>query len=391
MKLMLFLGSGISVPSGLPRAKEITNSLLNESWHLDRLSFRPGPPREHGDPTLDLQGFLKSLKAYADDYYALRSGQEANYEDIYYLVQQLRDDEQGRILNPAILDFLTAIKAKTEVMSERIPRNNPNHSSFLNMLIGTCTLIQCVVEQKLSTPREIKGLGLVEALASSPDIERLDICTLNHDVLVERFLTDHASATQIDVTNGFGQAAGHSTVRRFDPRLLENDTKVRVFKLHGSIDWFMFADSDGMFCGIPTNGDPNHCRNEKGEQLRNAFGGPVFLAGTYNKIINYGFGIIAEMHFWFHKLLKEHDTIAMCGYGWNDFGVNMRLSEWFRPPAKTRLCLMHERPEEIAQKTRNPMGKNYGWLVDQRRVIPIKKWMQHVGIEELLNSIPPLD
>ncbi|HUI07984.1 MAG TPA: hypothetical protein VL486_13370 [Verrucomicrobiae bacterium] len=388
MKLMLFLGSGISVPSGLPRAKEITDSLLNESWHLDEISFRPGPPRDHRDPTLDLQCFLKSLKAYADGYYALRGGQEANYEDIYYLVQQLRDDEQGRILNPAILDFLTGIKAKTEVMSERIPRNNPNHSSFLNMLIGTCTLIQCVVEQKLSTPREIKGLGLVEALASSPDIERLDICTLNHDVLVERFLTEHASAAQIDVTDGFGQAVGRSTVRRFDPRLLESDTKVRVFKLHGSIDWFMFADTEGPFCGIPTNGDPHRWQNEKGERLQNVFGGPVVLAGTYNKIINYGFGIIAEMHFWFHRLLKEHDTIAMCGYGWNDLGVNMRLTEWFNPRAKTRLCLMHESPEEVRQNPRSLMEKIYNDLVSSRRLIPIKKWMDRVTMQELLDSIP---
>ena len=382
MRMMLFLGSGVSIPSGLPRVQELTDSLLNGAWHWDAPSFRPGSAKDHADPTLNLQGFLKLLKAYADGYYALRSGQEANYEDIYYLAQQIRDDEEGRVLNPALLGFLTEIKAKTNELSEGIPRLRAKKNSFQNMVIAACTLIQCVVEEKLSTPKQIKGLELVGAMASSPNIERLDIFTLNHDILVERFLKGRASG----YVDGFGQATGNSTVRRFDPELFEGNAKVRIFKLHGSIDWFMFADTGGLFCGIPTNGDPNHCQNEKGEQLQNVFGGAVFLAGTNNKIINYSFGVIAEMHFWFHRLLKEYDTICMCGYGWNDFGVNMRLSEWFYARTKTRLCLMHERPEEVAQNPRSLMERIYSDLVAARRLILVKKWMENVTLREVLDS-----
>src|SRR5579862_4923006 len=292
MRIMLLLGSGISLPSGLPRADQITDSLLNEPWHMDHVTFHPGPPTEEGDPTSDLQTFLKLLQTYADDYYALRGGQKANYEDIYYLAQQIRDDEQGRIVNPAILGFLNDIEAGTRELSARIPRIDDDHSSFQNMVMGACTLAQCVVEKKISTPNQIKGLELLRALASSPDIDRIDICTLNHDTLIERFLKD---STGKEVTNGFAQALGKSTVGRFDPRLFETSAKVRIFKLHGSIDWFMFADAESVFCGIPTNGNPDQCLNERAEPLHNVFGGPVFLAGTYNKIINYGFGVIAEM------------------------------------------------------------------------------------------------
>lgn len=183
---------------------------------------------------------------------------------------------------------------------------------------------------------------------------------------------------------------GGSSVRRFEPKRFEAETKMRLFKLHGSINWFMFANEaeTDVFCGIPINGDPNSCRDQNGQQLENVFAGSVFLAGTYNKVFQYGFGIIAEMHFWFHKRLKEHDTIAMCGYGWNDFGVNVRLSDWLRPQASSRLCLMHEKPEEIVQRRGNPIGENYyRWLVEQGRVILIKKWMEHVRIQELLDSL----
>jgi hypothetical protein len=85
MQLMLFLGSGISIPSDLPSVRDLTSSVLNGDWHLEGLSFHRGPPTELADPTRDVQAFLKLLKSYADGYFALRGGQEANYEDVFYL------------------------------------------------------------------------------------------------------------------------------------------------------------------------------------------------------------------------------------------------------------------------------------------------------------------
>lgn len=186
MRLMLFLGSGISFPSGLPSVQKLTSSVLNGDWHLEEgFSFRPGPPRERGDPTRHIQAFLKLLKAYADGYFALRSGQEANYEDIYYLAQQVREDEEGRIDNPAILGFLTEIKARAHQLSERMLGIDAMESHFHNMVKAACCLIQCVVEQNLSTSKEIAGLEFIGELATSHDIERLDVFTLRAPCSVE--------------------------------------------------------------------------------------------------------------------------------------------------------------------------------------------------------------
>jgi hypothetical protein len=384
IKLMLFLGSGISRKSGLPLVGAITDRLLNGVWHRHSDGgFLPDATNEYGDPVPVLQRFLKLLKSYADGYYALRSGQESNYEDLFYLAQQLRDDGLGVIDNPAILGFLTEVKSRTQELAKAVPTFTPSNK-FADMVRQSLVFIRSVVQHELRTPDSINGLDLIADLAKSELVERLDIVTLNHDLLVEALLVKHG----IEVCDGFDKPQGD--VRKFNPELYDSAGKVRLFKLHGSLNWYGFRRSDNRreFYGIPVNGDVDHCKDADSTSLLNMSDQSLFLAGTNNKMLRYGAGIFAEMHYWFHRLLKEHNKVAVSGYGWRDLGITGRLVEWVVPPNGQRLYLMHQHPDDLAQRSNGGvLADFYGLLINEGRLHLITKWMQDVRGEELLKQM----
>ncbi|MDB6019239.1 MAG: hypothetical protein JWR19_3728 [Pedosphaera sp.] len=391
MKLMLFLGSGVSKPSGLPCVGEITDALLNDPWvrHTNGV-FYPANGVTAGlkEITPTLQRFLKLLKSYADGYSALRNGQESNYEDLFYLARQLADDSRGTIYNPAILGFVNEVRARTEALVDQLG-DLGTEDRFLGMAWRAEELIECVVRHKLFNVKEIKGLELIVALALESTVTQLDIFTLNHDLLVERLLREKG----IHFTDGFGPQNGE--IRHFEPATFKASGKVRLFKLHGSIDWFRFRTGTGTdektFVAKPDSGNPSYCKDQDGKRISNLDEIPTFLAGTYNKLTAYGFSIFGEMQFWFHKILKEHDVMAMSGYGWNDLGINGRLFEWLLQSRRQRLYLMHEKPEILRTHSKSAMWHAYDRLIEEKRLVPIKKWMENTSLEELLAAIKFLD
>lgn len=129
--------------------------------------------------------------------------------------------------------------------------------------------IEWLVAQTLHTD-EIKGLDLLVDLARSPDIDRLDIITLNHDTLVEQLLGEH----DIPFVDGFGTADGD--IRFFDEQLFDNPTsKVRILKPHGSVNWYRVRGEPypDIFCVESLE----NCRREDGEKQFIDIRTPAFL------------------------------------------------------------------------------------------------------------------
>jgi hypothetical protein len=164
-----------------------------------------------------------------------------------------------------------------------------------------------------------------------------------------------------------------------------------LFKLHGSINWYRFRlEHENPFSdrfGIVVGNDPHHARDGKGKLLNRIDIAPWVLAGTHSKAVQYGFGIYAEMHFWFHRLLEEHTVMAMSGYGWGDRGINGRLMQWLHSVRQPRLVLMHERPDDLAQYSKSSLWNRYEPLVNAGRIVPVRKWMQHVDFEEIRQRV----
>jgi hypothetical protein len=96
-----------------------------------------------------------------------------------------------------------------------------------------CYYIETVVADTLCQDCP-KGFELLQDVASAPALDQLDIVTLNHDTLVEQFLTSR----RIAFTDGFGLPDGD--VRWSEDATYDVPSRVRLFKLHGSVNWYNF-------------------------------------------------------------------------------------------------------------------------------------------------------
>src|SRR2546426_4693275 len=103
MKMLLFLGSGVSLESGMPDVRKITTAILDGPWHsASDSNFYPGfaPPNYFPESWVKRhQDFLRLLKKHADEYFQMRRPQDVTYEDLFYLAQQVEDEVRGEIDN----------------------------------------------------------------------------------------------------------------------------------------------------------------------------------------------------------------------------------------------------------------------------------------------------
>jgi len=404
----MLLGSGISQSSGIPNVTTITKRLIDGDWwrHTDG-TYLEGPSPQQ--PVCSGYQFVRSVKrlmkvvkVYADYYHLLRRGNTANYEDIACLIQQIYDEVMGEIDNPAVSTFVCKARSDYEgyilgdlksgqldewkLREEKEVFSDPTNQQWKFDLISRETLnfiryavASCIAGQDIVPT----GLDLISDLAKDDEIKRLDIFTLNHDCLVERQLQD------VEFSDGFSDRDG--SIRFYAPQVYNrSEPKTRIFKLHGSVDWSYLRDFECQhnvfqygIC-LPDGGHfPTDSSQNRWERCPKT---PVILAGTYTKMLEYGFGIVAEMHCRFHQALQEHDCMVMSGYGWNDRGINGRLFEWLCSSRENRLFLLHREPEKL-KKSKSALWHKYDELVMAGRVVPIEKRFQYVSLEELLTAI----
>ncbi len=396
MELMLFLGSGVSFAFGLPDVSKITTSLLDEEWHScsDRTFGYGGEPNPHpiyqsSNIAPRLQKFLKILKESCDKYLSKRRQRESTYEDLFYICQQITDNYNFEIDNPLIVPFIAQLKKQTKELCTPVPVLG-REIDLATLASESCDLIQCVVWYAFYNREKPKGLDLVIELTRNKKLEELIIATLNHDLLIEQLMFDN----DIEYVDGFGMPDGD--VRFFEPGLYDKCySKVKLFKLHGSINWYRFRKHENGATidkyGCAASLDHQHCRNSKGQLFSNLDSVPTFLTGSYNKMSDYGFGIFAKVHHKFFDELFRQDIIIMSGYGWNDRGINGRLFEWLLSSHQKRLILLHNNPElEIKSKSKSAMWHRYDKLVEDGRLVPIKNWLSETSIEDIAEAIPKL-
>ena len=240
---LLFLGSGVSYDTGLPKVPEITQSVLSGDWRwpLDSYIYSGfAASQDRPDKRIArVQEFLRILKSLADEYLKRRGRGATNYEDLFYMARQVEDEATRKVDNPLIEQIVDQLRAKTEVLCLPIKRVDERYS-LAKLAEESCELIECAVWRKLTTKTiPPKNLTLLNELASRHEIERCDICTLNHDLLAE----SQMDIAQVKFEDGFAKPDGD--IRWFDPKGYdESDAKARLFKLHGSINWWRLA---GLF------------------------------------------------------------------------------------------------------------------------------------------------
>jgi hypothetical protein len=393
MRLILFLGAGISVPSGLPKVDGLTNSIFSQAYHqVSYNQFSPGPqpdpPPQAEDVTIRIRQLLALLREHDErdikrvgyspvdkrSSGAIFRGTHTTYEDLFYLCQQISLWGNGLVDNSLVTPLMEIIERKSGgllVGDDNIARL----SNLASLAEQACFFIESVVTEELR-PQSITGLNLVYELATASWVEQLNIVTLNHDTLVEQFLTEK----NVDFADGFGELDGD--VRWYDDAVYDNDhRKVRILKLHGSVNWYSFLVNGRDHPAIVVGSDATQIHDSQAKELKPTFRRPSFLSGI-NKAVAYQRGIYANMHYRFHQLLRQCEVMVMSGYGWGDGAINFRLDTWLDQSRSNTIVLLHQVPEDLEERSL-VMASGYDAWVRCGQLKPIRKWLCETTLSDL--------
>jgi hypothetical protein len=359
MKLILFLGAGVSVPSGLPTVDRLTCSIFRRAYYQDICNHfssghQPDPGLRAADVTQRIRQLLRLLTKH-DERDIRRVGYSPSnkrssgavfrgattYEDLFYLCEQIRLWNIGLVDNSLVTPLMEIIerKARGLLVGGSIMARMSNLGSLAEQ---ACFFIESIVAGELR-PKGMAGFDLIHELATASYIEQLNIVTLNHDTLVEQFLTEK----RIDFVDGFGERDGD--VRWYDDGVYDEDhAKVRILKLHGSVNWYSVSVNGRSRPAIVLGTDVADITDDEGRQLKPQFRRPSFLSGI-NKAVAYQRGIYADMHFRFHQLLRQCELMVMSGYGWGDKAINFRLDTWLNQSRSNTILLLHQCPRILSR------------------------------------------
>jgi len=357
-------GSGISIPALLPKMDEITKKVLsgdgvirgiNGNYYFGRSAI------EDGYVPIVTQ-FLNRLKNESDQYYARWDDRSVNYEDLYYIASQISDSESEEYDNPAIQPLIDKILPDIDPLLKGNGYLISEDMELRDLARETTNYIHDIVQCSLAKePETLDHLAFIKDACLDNDFSSIDIFTLNHDAVLEQFFK---AAPEIQVTDGFDSAPAPQA-RFWSPTLFEKkDFSVRLFKLHGSVDWYRLRPDEGSRfddkIGIP-QGDIYHSTNALKQRLISD-ARPMFLAGTFNKMLDYTGSIYAELYCWFLRRLNETERLIVCGYGFGDKGINRAIFEWVYASRTRRVIIIHDKPEELKEKARPILRNNWDEL-----------------------------
>jgi len=381
--LVMLFGSGISFPSGAPCVDQITDTLLHGS-KFGNSRMGSGIPLDSDGlvncclPELSAcRELLLALKLRADAHFQAKRPHRpsTNYEDLYSLCYQLVQDDDQFTANPAIAGFSQDVRAVTEeIVSKHQSQHVFDERKPKGLWLAAIRAIAMIVWSELRQKRKPKGAAQIAYVAKRYDKGRVDIFTLNHDLLIETVLKDG----EVAYTNGFAATAvphpdGEGEHYLFDRTLFDGDIKARLFKLHGSVDWadrgrsrFDIESSMADFTGI--------------------LPAPTVLIGTLNKDQAYGRGTYREMDFRLHEALYSTNTVIMSGYGWGDSGVNERVLDWLVSNNVNRILLLeqdHEFPRHCDVWTRHEIER----LIGKKQILVEGKYLCDISADELMRKL----
>lgn len=220
-------------------------------------------------------------------------------------------------------------------------------------------------------------------------MDALDIFTLNHDTLVEKQLVADGLN---DIESGFeDRTHGEFSVYRSQWwKCAANPRKhVRLFKLHGSLNWWLFKFPGWAKQYAIPDGDPDHGKDEQGKPVRPFEWKAAFLSGTIVKELRYGLGFWGEQIEAFREHLARHTHLICCGYGFGDTGINLRIDQWMhdRLDGSNRLVILTPEDPEFY------FSDKPFWLIrhfQAGRVYFIPKYLNSCEVADLQPFFDPL-
>lgn len=378
-KVSLLIGSGTSYFSSLPSVNDITNFIekgVGVGAHTDSEYYLDGYQGYTHQDYLDNKItnnllLITEIKNVIADFYELTKEEHSvNYEEIYYVIKQIVESFGKEYENPAIIKLI-------EFLNTRLPDHELSHLCY-----ECISYIECMVWQHLDKRNAVNTqFNIIKSLQQS--IQVMNVFSLNHDLILESFLKDN----DIEYFDGFESEAGRLPLwRGFEN---SNQDKLKLVKLHGSIDWYSVRRED------PYNDDvyikaPMNCYVGRLDEIDDTImapnvGRPILLIGTFNKMLGYLSGLFENLYDEFKKSLKETNILVVSGYGFGDKGINTQIINWLNMPQSEKLIIIHPNEQSLKNYSRGAIKRVLNQNFPDIRII--EKKFEEVTIDELLASI----
>lgn len=175
----------------------------------------------------------------------------------------------------------------------------------------------------------------------------------------------------IEYIDGFGQP--DKGIRFWQPDLFDQSSILKIYKLHGSINWARFT-KDGLnedIIGCLTedycqeNTHPLHLQNFK------------ILTGVHNKMLEYTSSLFTDLFCRFWRTLNKTHVLIVSGYSFGDKGVNSRIIHWLNSK-EAKMLIIHPDIEELKRTVRGAIINNWDSWYKNDKLFLIEK-----GIEDL--------
>jgi hypothetical protein len=377
MRIVFLLGSGTSLDAGMPSVDAITEQVVSGDGaflHTSNVFLidRDNPNYELLRPSvLPVLKLIEDLRALSVDYF----GREPNYEEISQLARQVDDALSGEYETAAVMPL-----AKQLVSSDYV---EGDYSRLIELSQLAHRYVADTVRQMLDCP-PVRLDHLAVIVEACKRLSRVDLATLNHDLVLENALDGAA----IFYGDGFEQI--DEDVRFW----VDNwgQASVRLMKLHGSLDWWGHEVPDEQWRGWVTarycGDDPIHPKRlgvtlEYPQDLR-----PILLTGTFDKILAYETWIFPDQHLRFQEALRETSRVVVIGYGFGDKAINTRLISWLARARENKLIVCHGRPDELREHARGAIqGKWARWQADGQLSV-VRAWIAELNYIDIAARLP---
>ena len=187
------------------------------------------------------------------------------------------------------------------------------------------------IYSKLTTWLTFKDEASIAYMARLADVLDLDVAvdifSLNYDLCIETAL----QSMKTRVTNGFSDCG-------WNPELFEEDVDVRLFKLHGSLDWV--EDQSYGVCAL------QFPRHKDAEDIIGTHK-PLLIFGTNHKLSARQPFLNLAYHL--SQTVSRTRVLVVIGYSFGDDYVNEIIEQGFRNNSYLRVIVVAPDASEVIQ------------------------------------------
>jgi hypothetical protein len=336
-RVTLLVGAGLVADAGLPKSVDLALKLKEALAEASANTRLDESQRALAELQLAAFHFLNGGIRFQEGILNRDPDNPVNIEQIAVAALEL----QARLENP--------LAPYTSGWHQRIVELEKQRPDLLERFVD-------FMYSQLATWLQFESLDKISYLARLADFCSdgfgVDIFSLNYDLCIETALSRIAKKAFV---NGFTEEGWRP------PALWEIDTPIRLFKLHGSLDW---AEDEAY--GVCSFQFPRHKDAEDIEGKTR----PLLIFGTNHKLSAREPFLSLAYHF--SQRVLSTTTFAIVGYSFGDNYINEIIKQGLRTNSRLKIIIVSPKPAE--QIVRFP-------LLDHPRIKIIRK-----GTEEALNK-----